>query len=32
VPIKKPGETEPFHLAVPFLQRGRNVYSQKADV
>ena len=32
VPIKKPGENEPFHLAVPFLQHGRNVYSQKADV
>ena len=31
VPIKKPGENEPFHLAVPFLQHGRNVYSQKAD-
>ena len=30
-PINKPGDDEPFHLAVPFLDNGRNVYAQKDD-
>jgi hypothetical protein len=30
-PIFKPGTHEPMHLAVPFLEAGRNVYQPHAE-